>query len=365
MQTAVDCILLLYLSRLSGMTDLQSETQRLHASAIQQFSLEMRAPAWVQNDGVLGAIEAPEIAGQFRELGVTNEYWLIHAKGLVTVLKARGPTGMMSNFARKVLFNFLPVAVINGLDTRQPLFPGEFEWQVALGKLWTSLMSRLALLSYRILAILVKVGDLTKDDMKSASSGCATSTFAEAQEIKQLLHQWMKKWYEPFARRLRQTVMLDQHFQAFVQDFSHLPDPFPFAQAYDYDNGLDATQHAWYLICALETERALLDLRELGQNETNCGQLAEQCDYLDEAICRVVPYIRSVKGHVTYTDIAICTFVTFASRWFEKHGHQTKIEWCQSVRSKLEDQCWNTALQGNLSCVNRVFLGWTVFVNPP
>ncbi len=87
MKSAVNCVLLLYLSRISG--DLRrSEMERYHASAIRQLSREMRTPGADQRDNtdnVLGTIESLAIAAQFHELAPDDEYWQV--KSVETCLR--------------------------------------------------------------------------------------------------------------------------------------------------------------------------------------------------------------------------------------------------------------------------------------
>ncbi|KAF2719743.1 hypothetical protein K431DRAFT_347668 [Polychaeton citri CBS 116435] len=377
MQATIDCILLLYLARLSGDTRLHHEAQTLHVSAIEKLRTEIQVPSAARSDGILGAIDTLAIIGQFREVTPTNDHWVTHVEGLESLFKARGPSALLSQFAKTVLFNFLPVALIKALNTRQPLFLGDFRWQAAMAIHCTSVMSRLALIASRLPALLAEVDQLALQYRRSCLANSVMSVVDDCgrDKAREKLETWVMAWciaFSPSPGLNYSTATLEERFPKFVQRFGHFSFIFPFALPYSFDGVLDAFHHAWYWMCLLEAEQAVLDViaPTLNENEQFMAtepsptrrKVLKKCNRLAQSICRAVPYLYSAAQ--PYAETAICTAVTHAERCYEKNGCRVEAEWCQGVRNNLEDRNLNTALQGDLSCVKRVFAGWPVFVHP-
>lgn len=114
----------------------------------------------------------------------------MHAKGLESVFKARGPLVLTSDFARNVFFNFVPVMLIKALDTRQPLFMGEPEWQAAILAHCTAPMTQAVMSTGTLPAVLNKV-DLLRSQSGRASVQCIEHLVDDILDIKTKLEARM------------------------------------------------------------------------------------------------------------------------------------------------------------------------------
>ena len=375
MQTAVDCVLLLYFARTTGKTGLHHRIQRLHISVIEALRTGIQAPDAAHNDSILGAIDVLAIAAQFRELAPTKYSWVTHADALERVFEARGPLGLSSSvFARNVLFNFVFIMLVRAIDTRKPLFLGKPDWQMAMQPHCDSIMSPVALIAARIPTILAQV-DYLLQQPKSRSESFVTLLVSEITGVKAKLKNWLDTWY-PASSSLRPVVFriatLEERFPQFLQRFHHLPCLFPFASPHTFDIALDAMHYGWYWICLLETQQAALTLatfvstnpnsRFLATRSESPDQLLEECNKVAEALCRTIPYLLYAE-QLPYAQTAICTVVTYAEKWYERTKQRVKAGWCQSIRSDLENQDLNNPLEGDLSCVKRVFVGSPMFIH--
>ena len=369
MQPGVDCVLLLYFARMNGLSHLGLDVERLHTSAVRQLGKAVQQAGALQDDGVLGAIEALAIAGQFRELAPTGELWTTHMQGLETVLKLRGPETLTSHFARNVLFNFLPIILVKALAERRPLFLGEMAWQNAVKPYCTTSMSRLAMIATKIPVILADFdGGLKEPGRPSVET--LIDVMERVAQLREEIEAWLSSWQagscSSFRGRCR-IVPLETEFPTFQQQFRHLDSFRPFSLTYLFDDLLDAIHYVWYWLCVLELTKVQLTVTTLTADaerwfSSTALQLTRQCNELAESMTKTIPYLHS-REDVPYVNATICTTISFASSWYQSSGQPEYVRWCHNIRNECEDPTFNNALHTHTARIKRVFAGWPMFVD--
>lgn len=348
MAAATDSLLLSQSAHDTADEALRLECNRRYVVAISVLRAALLNPRAAYDEDILFATDALGVweALGFDDVGSVisqgHNRWLLHGRGLCTLLRARGPHSIKDapGRYRGIVFNAMYVAINDSMAHRQSLMFGQPDWQRALeagchGRMWcfSHIAARFPAFLVRLDALDATV-DIAADEASEILSGLL--------DLQNALKLWLLAWYEDLPELPTRSISVAE-YTSFIARLGPLADQIPMALS--FPSLVEAFGHLAYWTFSLFVRRAIYDLSMRpevlhiatpAQRHTFCEDVYDCAD----SICRSAPFylllVESPYGDKQgwqsggyERDLYGSLF--WALQWYTSRGNQLKMEFCRAI----------------------------------